>query len=59
MGTTAFSVDGLTGLLAEDATVTVKYSQEDLDAAAGNPSKLVFARFDRRYKHVVSFEANP
>jgi len=47
MGSTVFSVDGLTGLLTQDATVRVKYSQEDLNAAAGDPTKLIFARFDR------------
>jgi len=47
MGSTVFSVDGLTGLLTQDATLRVKYSQEDLNAAAGDPAKLIFARFDR------------
>jgi hypothetical protein len=47
MGSTVFSVDGLSGLLTKDATMTVKYSQEDINAAGMDPSKLIFARFDR------------
>jgi hypothetical protein len=50
-GSTAFSVDGLSGLLAQDATVTVRYNQADLDAAGGNPGKLVLGRFDRIEGH--------
>jgi hypothetical protein len=46
-GTTAFAVDGLSGLLAKDATVIVRYSRADLDAAQGDSSKLVLGRFDR------------
>ena len=37
---TTFEVNGLTGLLAKEATVTVKYSSDDLSAAGGNASKL-------------------
>ena len=37
---TTFEVNGLTGLLAKDATITVKYSSDDLSKAGGNVSKL-------------------
>jgi hypothetical protein len=46
-GTTAFVIDGVSGLLAKDASVTVKYTSEDLTAAKGNAGKLVLARYDR------------
>jgi len=45
-GSTVFSVDGLNGLLASDATVTVKYSTADLAAANNDASKLVLGRYD-------------
>ncbi len=35
-GTTAFVVEGVSGLLAKDATVTVKYAAGDLAAAGGD-----------------------
>jgi hypothetical protein len=50
-GTTLFSVDGLSGLLAKDATVTVRYTRSDLDAANGDASKLVLGRYDRGESH--------
>ena len=37
----------MSGLLAKDASVTVKYTSEDLTAAKGNAGKLVLARYDR------------
>jgi hypothetical protein len=46
MGATSFRVDGLTGLLSKDATVLVKYSSADLDAAGSDVSKLTLARYD-------------
>ncbi|KQC07400.1 MAG: hypothetical protein APR55_04030 [Methanolinea sp. SDB] len=46
-GNTAFSVEGLTGLLSKPATVTVRYSDQDLSAAGGDASKLTIARWDR------------
>jgi hypothetical protein len=46
LANTCFRVDGLSGLLAKDATVTVKYSDADLNKAEGNASKLVLARWD-------------
>ena len=50
-GTTAFGIDGLSGLLAKDATLTVKYSSTDLDAARGDATKLVLGRYDRAEGH--------
>ncbi len=44
--TTCFRVDGLNGLLAKQATVTVKYSSADLEKAGGNASGLSLARWD-------------
>jgi hypothetical protein len=46
-GRTAFTIDGVSGLLTKDATVVVKYSKADLDAAKGDASKLALARYDR------------
>jgi hypothetical protein len=44
--TTCFRIDGLTGLLAKEATVTVKYTAADLDKAGGDASRLRLARWD-------------
>ena len=41
-----FRVDGLTGLLAKEATVTVKYTADDLAKADGDASRLRLARWD-------------
>ena len=46
LGATSFRIDGLTGLLSRDATVQVKYSSADLEAAGSDVSKLVLARYD-------------
>ena len=46
LATTCFRVDGLTGLLAKEATVTVKYSAADLERAEGDASRLRLARWD-------------
>jgi hypothetical protein len=46
-GTTCFRIDGLNGLLSKDATITVKYSSSDLNAAGGDATKLVLARYDQ------------
>jgi hypothetical protein len=46
-GGTCFEIDGLSGLLSKDATISVKYSSADLDAAGGDASKLVLARYDQ------------
>jgi hypothetical protein len=45
--TTAFTVDGVNGLLAKDAALVVRYSKADLDAAGGDAKKLALARWDR------------
>jgi hypothetical protein len=45
-GTTFFRVDGLSGLLAKEATLTFKYSTADLVQAEGNASRLTLARWD-------------
>jgi hypothetical protein len=44
--TTFFKVDGINGLLAKDATLIVKYTSVDLEAAKSDVSKLVLARYD-------------
>jgi hypothetical protein len=46
LGATTFKIDGLTGLLSKDATVVVKYSSADLEAAGSDVSKLTLARYD-------------
>jgi methionine-rich copper-binding protein CopC len=43
---TFFKVDGINGLLAKDATLIVKYTSVDLEAARSDVSKLVLARYD-------------
>ena len=44
--TACFRVDGLTGLLAQNATVTVRYTGADLDKAEGDAGRLKLARWD-------------
>jgi hypothetical protein len=44
---TIFDVDGVMGILAKDATVTVRYSDADLKSAGNNAQKLALARYDR------------
>ena len=46
LGATCFRIDGLTGLLSKDATVVVKYSSADLEAAGSDVTKLALARYD-------------
>ncbi len=46
LATTCFRIDGLTGLLAKEAAVTVKYTPADLDKASGDASRLRLARWD-------------
>jgi hypothetical protein len=46
LAATAFRVDGLPGLLAKEATVTVKYLSADLESARGDASRLKLARWD-------------
>jgi hypothetical protein len=43
---TCFQVGGLSGLLVKDATITVKYTSDDLASAGGDVSKLKLARWD-------------
>ena len=46
LAATAFRVDGLPGLLAKEATVTVKYLPADLERAEGEAARLKLARWD-------------
>jgi hypothetical protein len=46
-GTTAITVDGLTGLLAKPATIVVRYNPADLQAAGRDSTTLSLARWDR------------
>jgi hypothetical protein len=46
LGSTYFRVVGITGLLAKDATVKVKYTASDLDQAGGNALALKLARWE-------------
>jgi len=46
-GGTCFQIDGLSGILSKDATISVKYSDADLAVAGGDASKLVLARYDQ------------
>jgi len=43
---TYFQVNGLTGLLAKNATITVQYTPDDLSKAGGKASSLVLTRWD-------------
>jgi hypothetical protein len=49
LAATAFRVDGLPGLLAKEATVTVKYLSADLENAGGDATRLKLARWDMAY----------
>jgi hypothetical protein len=44
---TTFAVDGFTGLLSQQAIVTVRYTQDDLNSAGGDAGKLALARWDQ------------
>ena len=46
LATTCFRIDGLAGLLAKEATVTVKFTPADLERAEGDASRLTLARWD-------------
>ncbi len=46
LAATAFRVEGLPGLLAKQATVTVKYLPADLERAQGDAARLKLARWD-------------
>lgn len=45
-GATSFEITGLTGLLNKDATIQVKYSEDDVTASGGDVSKLKLAYLD-------------
>ena len=49
LATTCFRVDGLTGLLANEATVVVKYTPADLEMAGNDASRLRLARWEEAY----------
>jgi hypothetical protein len=44
--TICFRVDGITGLLAQNATVAVRYTGADIEKAAGNAGRLKLAYWD-------------
>jgi hypothetical protein len=44
---TTFAVDGFTGLLSQQATVKVHYTQDDLASSSGDAGKLALARWDQ------------
>ena len=44
--TICFRVDGITGLLAQNATITVRYTGADIEKAAGNAGRLKLAYWD-------------
>jgi hypothetical protein len=46
LAATAFRVNGLPGLLAKEATVTVRYLSTDLESAGGDATRLRLARWD-------------
>jgi hypothetical protein len=46
-GGTCFQVDGLSGILSKDATISVQYSDDDLAVAGGDAANLVLARYDQ------------
>ncbi|WFN33796.1 hypothetical protein L1S32_08065 [Methanogenium sp. S4BF] len=46
LGTTCFCVNGLSGLLSKDATLIVRYSEDDLAVAGGKPSLLKLGFFN-------------
>jgi hypothetical protein len=46
LSASAFRVDGLPGLLAKEATITVKYLPADLERAEGEAARLKLARWD-------------
>ena len=45
LGNTYFSIEGIT-TLAEEITITVKYSDDDVAAAGGDPQLLALAYYD-------------
>lgn len=57
-GGTCFQVEGLSGILSKDATISVKYSDADLAVAGGDASKLVLARYDQSDSKWTQLETN-
>jgi hypothetical protein len=55
---TCFQVSGLSGLLSQEATVTVKYTADDLAKAGGDVSRLVLARWDVGSSQWTIFKTN-
>jgi hypothetical protein len=55
---TCFKVDGLTGLLAKEATVSMKYTTDDLGKAGGDASRLRLARCDNNQWTVLKTNVN-
>jgi subtilase family serine protease len=51
-------VSGLSGLLAKEATVTVKYTADDLSNAGGDASRLKLARLDNGQWTVLDTNVN-
>jgi hypothetical protein len=47
LGVTGLLIEGLSGLLSKDATITLKYNADDLAIASGDASKLSLARYDK------------
>jgi hypothetical protein len=46
LGATVFSIEGLSGLLSKEATITVKYSSDDTAVVNGDSGKLLLGRYD-------------
>lgn len=56
---TSFKVDGLSGLLAREATVTVKYTPDDLNKAEGDVTRLRLARWNELESQWMVLETKP
>lgn len=54
----AFRVDGLPGLLAKEAIVTVEYTAADLDKAEGEAARLKLARWDEAEGQWIVLKTN-
>ncbi len=57
-GGTCFEIDGLSGILSKDATISVKYSDADLAVAGGDASNLVLARYDQSDRKWTQLQTN-
>jgi methionine-rich copper-binding protein CopC len=60
-GSVAFEIEAAYGMLSEEATIAVRYGEEDLTAASGEISRLVLARWDKNAKEwkIVPTSADP